>query len=280
MHDNVQSDNWGSPQWQHDYFMIHGFYPIAGGESEDTSAATDQGGDSGGLYDLNSVPEDYRPHVEKIAKEIDANVTRKFQEAAQYKSQWEPYEQLGINEYEPEQLEQLLTFAEIANDPDSFKEWWTNVGNEYGFMEQNDDVDDIDVDDDNDPAELVEALLEEKLGPLYQKELEREEQARIAEAEEMIDREVAALKEQHGDFNEDIIYKLALAHEGNDAIQKAFQEYQELVSNTEKQTVTDKSNPPVVPEGPGAANTNQNVPTNFDEASAMAKERMKASLGS
>lgn len=282
--DNVQpSYTWGSPEWAQAYFDTHGYPPMAGADGEGEGAGGEGQGESHseGLYNLESVPEDYRPHVEKIAKEIDANVTRKFQEAAQYRDQWEPYEKLGINEYEPEALEQLLAFAEIANDENTFRQWWNDVGQEYGFLNENDDTDDVDdlFNDDDDFEAKLEAKLEERLGPLYQRELEREEQERIAEAEALIDQAIEALKNEHGDFNEQVVYKLALAYDGPDAIQQAFKEYQELVSNTEKETVTNKGNAPTPPEGSGPANTNQKLPTSFDEASAMATERLKASLG-
>src|SRR3954465_2872880 len=91
----------------------------AGGEGQGQGASTD----NLGLHpDLSNVPEGIRSQVEALLKEYDGNVTWKFQEAAEYTKQCEPYQNLGINELEPDELSDLMAFREIASDPDSFRE--------------------------------------------------------------------------------------------------------------------------------------------------------------
>lgn len=242
-----------------------------------------QGGSNDSLYDLESVPEDYRPHVERIAKEMEGNVTRKFQEAADQRKEWTPYEELGIKDYQPEDIEQLLQFAEIASDENLFKEWWKEVGSEYGFIdsiqgEVDDDDDFEDDDDDVDPQQLLDELLDQKLAPFLEKERQSEEQQLIEEAESQIESELKALKDEHGEFDEDAVLSLALAHGDEDnPIAKGFEDYARIVGDTESNTITRKVNSPEPPEGPGKPNTHQPNPTDWNEVKDMARERLRAS---
>jgi hypothetical protein len=52
--------------------------------------AEGQGGGLG-LYDLTTVPEHLRPVVEPLLKKVEANVTQRFQEHADFRKQWEPF---------------------------------------------------------------------------------------------------------------------------------------------------------------------------------------------
>src|SRR4051812_42386476 len=93
-----------------------------------------------GLYpDLSGVPESVRAQVESLLKEYDGNVTRKFQEAAEYRKQWEPYGELGITDVDPTELSDLMAFREIASDPEAFKEWHQAIGEQLGLAPAMDD---------------------------------------------------------------------------------------------------------------------------------------------
>jgi len=252
--------------------------------SESAQPAESQGADND-FYSsiLSDIPEEHRPYVETAVKQFDANVTRKFQDAAEYRKTWEPYEQLGVNDVEPEQMEQLMAFAEIASDPDTFRQWWEAVGDEYGFTDElydelgGDEEGDEDEDILEQPAmtQALEEILDQRLAPLLEKERERDEQQRVDEASRLVDQQIAKLKEEHGDFDEQMIYKLALAYDGDDAITQAFNDYKDLVSNTERNTLREKSNQPPPSEGPGRADTNAHPVTDWNEAKDAARERIR-----
>jgi hypothetical protein len=53
---------------------------------------------------------------------------------------WEPYEQLGVNEIEPSELQELLRFREIIQDEDQFREWYNNVGELLGANQDHGDI--------------------------------------------------------------------------------------------------------------------------------------------
>lgn len=231
---------------------------------------------------LSDIPEEHRPYVEEAVKKFDGEVTRKFQDAADYRKQWEPYEELGINNLDPEAVQGLMAFAEIANDPDTFRQWWESVGDEYGFMDDDDD-DDLDDDDDTLTQEkvdqLVESRLQEMLSPLLQREQSREEEERMQAAEEAIDDQFAQLEQQYGELSDDQkrnVIQLALAYQDDaeNAILRGFQDYQGLISSTEREALSEKANQPKPAGGEGKANTNAKPVTSFEDAASMAKERL------
>src|SRR5262245_33395237 len=101
-----------------------------GGSPEEAGQPEGQGAPegTGGLYDLSSVPEDLRQFVEPHLKAIEGNVTKRFQDYSSKLDAWKPYDELGIQDVDPQQLSQLLAFAEIAQDEQQFADWWKEVG--------------------------------------------------------------------------------------------------------------------------------------------------------
>ena len=259
---------------------------------------SDQGADeSGGFYQehLNSVPEDYRPHVEPYLKAIEGNANEKFREHAEYRKQWEPYEELNLTEYDPQGLSQLIEFAETVFDPENpeaFKEWWNAVGQQQGYISELadqyggvEDEEDSDWDEDEGLEgldletfkEAINELLDERLAPIQQQEYERQQSAAVEEANTEIDQEIEALKQEYGDFDEQAVYRFAyaLSDQYDNPIQAGFQEYQKLVANIENETVNGKLDAPAPPEsGEGPANTSIQAPTEFADANRMARERL------
>lgn len=270
---------------------------MEGSDATGADTGVDSGVDSGDttqgdatqneLYDLSSVPEEYRGYVSDVVKEIQGNVTKRFQESSEYKKQWEPYESVGITDLEPQQVEQLVQFAQLANDPELFKEWWEEVGDELGFtdsLEEFDDDDDEDFDEDDDEdfdiEELIESAVQERIAPLLQQQAQQEQEQLLSEVNQEIESSLEALREEHGEFDEQVVLKLALAHdESDDPIADGFKDYLGLISNTERKTIEGKRNAPKPPEGPGTPNTNGESPTDFRSATEIAKERMRASSG-
>lgn len=260
-------------------------------EASDSVQPEGQGAEGGGFVDqyLPQVPEDYREHVEPYLRDIESNANQRFQEHAQYKEQWEPYEELGLTDYEPESLAQLLQFAELMNDPEAVHEWWNRLGEENGYIREL--IDDYGLEDEDegeegeeeqyDPQILMTAMqqmLDERLAPVLERNQEYEEQERVKEADSEIQQRVDAIQNEY-DLSEDelqAVYKLSLAYidtDGPDAITKGFADFQNLVGNVETNTVTKKAGGPSKPEGEGKPNTAAKAPTDWNEAKEMAKER-------
>lgn len=90
----------------------------------------DSGEGDGGASDapyaeyLNRIPEEYRAEVEPAFKEWDGQVTRRFQEAAEFRKQWEPFQDTGVHEMQPDEVKWALQVAEAAqNNPAALREW-------------------------------------------------------------------------------------------------------------------------------------------------------------
>ena len=193
---------------------------------------------TGGLYDLAQVPEDLRPHVEPHLKAIEGSVTKKLQENAEKLKAWEPYDELGLSEIQPEALQQLLDFAELAQDETRFADWWKETGERMGLFPEETEGDDdlLGLGEELTPdkvKELIAEAVSENMKPvnetLQQQQTERAEQEAMAE----VQKELAALKEEHGDdLDVDAIVNLAYAYADDDpdsAIAKGFAEYQRIV---------------------------------------------------
>lgn len=240
-----------------------------------------QGQESSGLYDLSSIPEQFRSSVEPAFKQWEANVTKKFQEHSDYRKQWEPYEQLGINNVDPQQVEALLSFNELANDPDQFDEWLRATAQERGLFEQLSQEDDLF----SEPAqqqfdpEQIQQMIAEQVGPLYEQAQAQQEQAAIQSAAEEIQSQLDALHEKHGDFPDEFICQLAMAYDTPDGIERAFADYQNVIAQTERGVVENKLSEPSVPERGGQADTNAPETNTWEDARAAAIARLRASQG-
>lgn len=254
------------------------------------SAGADQGGggsDSGYAQYLDSVAPDIREQVEPLFKEFDGNVTKKFQEHAEYRKGWAPYEELGLNNVPPEQLQQLLQFAEMANNEEQFNEWLTGVATERGLLGGTDDVVDLGLDFGEDAVSKLEERLSEKLseqlGPIQERFAQQDQQGLVDTATTEIDEAFTELLKDHSDLPDnarDGIESLAYRYteepglSAKEIVEKGFADYQQLLGQGEKNLFASKSNQPQTPEGPGAASTAPEKITSFDDPRLRAQAKV------
>lgn len=246
-------------------------------EAQSESPEAPDQGDSG-LHDLSTFSDEIRPQVESLLKEIEGNTTRKFQQASEYKKQWEPYEELGLNEYQPEQIQQLLEFAKIAGDQDAFAEWWKNAGEELGLSAGDDPEDDADLGElsQQEINAMIERSVAEKLAPIQEKETAREQEARISEAEAEIRDQLDKIKADHPNVDEDMILRLAYTYEDDDdPISKGFEDYQKLLGQGESGLFEQKVNQPKPSESGGAPASTPPIIDSYDKAEEFGRERMR-----
>jgi hypothetical protein len=234
---------------------------------------------SNGLYpDLSNVPEGVRQAVLPLLKEYEGNATRKFQEAAEYRKQWEPFEQLGINQIDPEEMADLLAFRELASDPDQFAEWYQQVGEqlELGGGPQYDQQPSEEGGMDMGALEdMIGRALDQRLGPIEQTFQQQQEAQNLAQAESYITSQLDGLQEQHGEFDRDAVCQLALAYDGPEAVEKGFADYQRLIGQAEKGVLSGKLQQPPPPEQGGRPGTQAKSITDFGEASQAAREMLR-----
>lgn len=261
---------------------------------EPQSPSGDQGtettDESGYAQYLDSVSPEIREQVEPLFKEFDGNVTKKFQEHAEYRKGWAPYEEAGIKDVPPETLQELLAFAQMASDPnqsDQFNDWLKNVATERGvFGEGQDDLDLEDVEDlsTDKIQELIAEQVAEKVGPIQEKFQAQETERLEQEASQAITQQLEEIRKDNPDLPEgaeDAIVRLAYSYadEDKDPIAKGLEDYKALIGQGEKSLFAQKDKQPQTPEGPGAASTAPEAITQFGDPrlKAQALERLKQS---
>jgi hypothetical protein len=252
-----------------------------------TGAEGSQGeGDGGsGLYDLSTIPPELRDQVEPAFKQFDANVTKKFQEHADFRRQWEPYEQLGLHDYEPDFLSNLLEFAELASDEDSYREWLQAQAKEFGIGAE--PPNGSEPGNDGSPDAVRQTVAEEiqkAMSPINEKFSQQEQAQQLQQEREALTTRFDELKQEAGvefsEKDEQRIWKLAQAFGSeDDPVGLAFKEYQEMIGDAEKGLLGKKLEAPRAPEGPGGSPaTTVERPKTFADARGMAAERIKQSL--
>jgi hypothetical protein len=264
---------------------------VEGGTPENTGGELDTS-----LYPgIENVPQDQRQYLDPILKEINTNANKRISEVNGKLNTWKPYEELGVHEtLTPEEMQNVLGLLEVIGEAeqgnvDGFKDWWSNVGNQFELFENepngNDELEEEGDDfmSPEDLKQLVSEQLQEAIGPIAERLSAQDEEKLLGEADSHIDSQLAELKKEHGDFGEDVEAKicgLALRHDGPDAIKKGFEDYVDIVKGAEGKLFSEVERQPSTPESPGTPDTNPKQIKSFKDAEAAVVNRMEASSNS
>lgn len=253
--------------------------------SEDAGAQPDPGQGAAPYADyLNQIPEELRAQVEPVFKEWDGNVTKKFQEASEFRGRMEPFAPL-VDGRTAEEIEWGLQFRDAAlNSPAAIKEWYE------GFAKENNLFDEPatpDLAEDLADPDITQAL-DSKLGPiaeqvqaLAQRFEQQDQQARLAEAQQMIETQMSEQKEKLGTaFNQDAIEGLIGKYLESDpahAVERAAQDWQGIFNQIQADAVQGKLNTSgPAPETGGAPNAAPEDIKSFASAKERAMEMIRA----
>lgn len=264
----------------------------------DTGGAESQGANDnyGELYPAyNEVPEQLREYVDPILQEVQGNVGKKLEDSANYRKQWEPYGELGVDEVDPDTMGDLIGLLSIMNEadnenPDGFRQWWEAVGQHYGFADQNTNEEDFNTEYDDEGGEdqitgedlqgLIDGLVQERLSPYMEQMQEQEQEQLVAQANQQIDDQLAELKKDDPNLNEAAVCTFAMKYDGPDAIKKGYEEYKSLINEAQTGLVSEGGDIPEPAETGGRPNTSQKPITTFDEAGKAAREAFHSQLES
>ena len=119
------------------------------------------------------------------------------------------------------------------------------------------------------------AALKEQLSQVAGRFEEQDETTRLQESAAFVRTSLDELKATHGEFNEDAVLKLTLAHDGEDAIQKAFADYQQIIGTAESGLLEKKLGEPDTPSSAAPAATAAAPVTSYAEARALALGRLR-----
>lgn len=252
----------------------------------DEAAAAAEGAEApesaNGLYDLNDVPEDVRDHVVPHLKAMEGGITKKFQEAADYRKSWEPYEELGLRDMQPDQVKQLLDFASMANDPTQFDDWLKTAAEARGLLNGNGSADDLGLEDlDEMSAEKIEELVAKQTQPIKEALENQSREQAVAGAEEEVQTSLQGIRKDNPDLPEtaeDAIEQLAYRYTDDESnlsaseiIAKGFEDYKNLIGQGEKGLFEQKTKQPAPAEGAGAAVMGDEKITSFNDPKLRAR---------
>jgi hypothetical protein len=246
---------------------------------------------------LSRLPEEVRGDVEPVFKDWDANVTRRFQDASEYRKQWEPYEGAGVKNYDPETVQGALAFIEAAqNEPASIKQWYQTYAEQNGLADEPAALAEPPApqfDEYGLPADTqqVEKLLNDRFAPFEEKiqaiaqwQQERVEaetqQQRDEQAQQQIDSQFAELEKAHGEFDKELLAMFALKYADTDpdnAINRGFQDMQTRINAIEKQALQGKVNAPAAAEGGGVPDVTAEKVSTFAQAEEIARQFLRNS---
>ena len=151
-------------------------------------------------YLAEQVPEQLRPMVLPHMQYVEGLSTKRLQEAAELRKQYEGL----VGDRDPETVAQYLKIAEQLDDPEQGPELIPQIAALYGLsiaeaQELADDIEDGQPDEGDDPTDidaLLEERLAERLGPLESKIEAQEHAERVAEVQSQIDTSLAGIREE------------------------------------------------------------------------------------
>jgi hypothetical protein len=222
---------------------------------------------------LTDVPEELHPLFDDVLKRKDGDFTKRFQKAAEFQKQWEPYSQIeGLNGMSPDEVADLVGFYQTMNDPQAFIQWyeqagqrlqeefgyqpsldedaWVKAGQENGWFDPDDDTGNGEPQglDPQTVQQMVQQALEQELAPVKQfMGSQQQEQAVGQIRTELEDRYTTLLKEHQLDDSEDVrddILTLANAFAADeseqDPIGRAFEKYLRMTGKAKGDMVDEK----------------------------------------
>jgi hypothetical protein len=222
-----------------------------------------------------------------VAKQIQGNVTRRFQEHADFRKTWEPFSQVeGLTDLPPEELQELVQFREIASDPAQFDDWIVGIAEAmaeadpdrfqavFGRLGEStglfgDDGEDEEGDGDGgidmeSMREMFTEMLDERLGPIEQHVNHSSQESRVNAAREQIANELEQIADEHKkQFDEELdedarthIKRLALSFDGaENALQEAYREHLRITGQAQGELIDEKLGQPRPGVNGGRADT-------------------------
>lgn len=238
-----------------------------------------------GLYDLSSTPEELRPWAEDLVAQVSKNANQKFMEHAEYRKGWAPYEELGIRDMDPAELQELIDFrTNVLGDPETLQQWlgavaaetgftpeltqeqWIEIGDQQGFFDPEDGGENPagQQPDQQSLMDTITSVLEQRLAPLENFLAEQQTEQTVGQIRQQLEQQLDSLEEEHGEYDRDAVVRLAHAFDAEgseDPIADAFQEYQRLRGTSQADLLDAKGDQPASALGTGQADT---APEQFD----------------
>lgn len=229
---------------------------------------------SSGLYDLSGVPDNAREWATTWAKEQDARVSKKFQEAADYRKQWEPYEAAGLNSADPESVAVAMELITHLSDESTAQQAVIELCRMVGLEVEDDDFEEP---GEVDPMDALREELRQEFAPMREvaeKAAQQEAyEARLSELEQEWSEVETAHGKAFSDAEKTRLISLAERFGGETPLKTAYEVYNEIAGQTEQELVTAKTREPRPAEKAGRAVTAAKPIDSFEDAERIFTER-------
>lgn len=229
---------------------------------------------------IQSAPEDLRDAASQLAPVWDKYVQAKFQEAADFRKQYE-----NLDDISPEELQDYQAFKELQADPQKLLEWhnqWDAV-----LRAQHPELFADDAEYPYEPDETPRAdprynQLEQQLQAQQDWIAGQEAERMQREASDYVAGELEKIKTDAPYLtDQDLDDICALANRyvpdnpneapPEDLLQRGFKDFQALVGRTERSLFDKKTDQPTPAQRGGRPDTSVKAVTDFDEAGQMAR---------
>lgn len=256
------------------------------GPGPSQGAGQGEGGGGGAPYQeyLDRISdEEARSVAEEGFKAFDSNVAKKFTEHASYRKGWEPFEQLGLREQDPQMVAWAMQLAQAAQaDPRAFYDWVNgDYANQYGLAQQQQQADEFGYEDPN--QQIMQRL--EQLEQMYQgvdgRFQQQEQTYAQQEALRMVEGQIGELEKKFGDaFDRDALEmvlpsfteRAQTREELESAVPRAWEALQGLLNKREQQAFSGKLDAGRGPESSGMPDVAPPRDHTLKEAHARAME--------
>lgn len=244
--------------------------------AETAEAGTEgQGQTPYGEY-LDRLPEEIRGDVEPIFKEWDSNVTKRFQEAAEFRKSMEPYAEMGLNNVPSEELQNLLALRELAeSNPEGFDQWLFQTAQERGLLGEDEMSEDPF--GESDVSELDPLM--SKLQELEQWKEQQEYESRVSEAMKVVEQQVEEASQKYPDVPKDLAEQFLASFAESDpenAVNLAYEAASKWMAQIQQGMVEDKLAQPEAAESGSKADGSPEEIRDFRQASEQALARLKS----
>lgn len=231
--------------------------------------------------------DDARQIAAEAFKEFDGKTTQRFQDAANFRRQWEPYQETGIADMDPEMVSWLAQFGGIVNDPRAVQSWYEQYAQQQGLESGGGEDTTFDEYGSQLDQNTIKQLIQQELAPYGQlleqhgqRWQETDQQQAERQLEEQIDAQHAPLEKKYGDAynrNKAEQYALDFADENPDnAIALGWQAWMKERSQIEQDALNKKLGVPPGAEPGGQPDSNLPTPKRIDDPEV--RERAAAVL--
>lgn len=234
---------------------------------------------------LSKYPDAIREQVLDGMKYVEGLTTKKFQEAADFRKQAEPYMGIqGLTDWQPEELTQGLDLLQRLMDEEQAPELVRSLAEHYGLQlaDDGEDWDDDDPEDeDGDPD--FDSRIDERVKPLQEYVEQQQQREREREAHQQISSTFEEIEKQAGrkvgeDEREQVLtIAQGLIGKSDNPIKAGWDAYTQIVERAQKGLVTQKRREPGQAEvGPSNPDGTPQPSTSFEDAKDEVAAYLKA----